>query len=55
MYLYINKCLYIYIYIFSYIYLTACVAKLTKASDTQAVRRGFEYHPNHSNISYNTI
>ena len=31
--------------------LTACVAQLAKASDTQAVGRGFEPHPDHSNRS----
>ena len=29
------------------IYITACVAQLTKASDTQAVGRGFEPCPDH--------
>ena len=34
-------------YIYISIYTTACVAQLAKASDTQAVGRGFEPRPDH--------
>ena len=38
----------IYIYIYIYIYIiTAYVAQLAKASDTQAVGHGFEPRPDH--------
>ena len=33
--------------IISYIYITACVAQLAKASDTQAVGHDFEPRPDH--------